>query len=54
MSNLAPVSFGYGNNAQAEIMDMMAAGWTLPDGSPYADPSRDVSPEQWALFDKYF
>jgi len=54
MSNIAPVSFGYGNNAQAEIMDMMAAGWTLPDGSPYADPSRDVSPEQWALFDKYF
>ena len=54
-SNLAPVSFGHGGEgAQADIMDMMAAGWTLPDGSPYADPSRDVSPEQWALFDKYF
>lgn len=54
MSNLAPVSFGYGNTGTSDIMDMMAAGWEFPDGAPYADPSKDISADQWSLFEKYF
>jgi hypothetical protein len=54
-SNVAPCLFGsYGNMATSEMAELEAAGWAFPDGSPWQNPDRNISPDQWELFEKYF
>jgi hypothetical protein len=54
-SNLSPVVFGgSGSVAAGEMAELEAAGWEFPDGSPYQNPDRNISPDQWNLFEKYF
>lgn len=54
-SMLNPIAFGAFGQADDEISSLMSQGWQFIGGSsPYIDPSRNISPEQFETLDKWF
>lgn len=55
VSNLSPVSFHGGmSQLNDDIADLVADGWYFPGDSPYNDPNKQISQDDWRTIDSYF